>query len=128
METTYFRDSQGWNGKTTIDLENGRQLVIRTSKRAFGGGLATNATVWHIAGDGVRRHAMGFGLGNGDYSERLVLSQHARITEKVVRAQHEATLARITSIRDDVRDYYAAQERRAQAQHEQENQPHAIGA
>ena len=82
----------------------------------------------HIAGDGVRRHAMGFGLGNGDYSERLVLSQHARITEKLVRAQHEATLARITSIRDDVRDYYAAQERRAQAQHEQENQPHAIGA
>jgi len=120
MNTIYFRDQDGWNGKTTIDLENGRQLVIRTSKRAFGGGL--------IAGDGVRRHAMSFGLGNGDYSERLVLSQHARITEKVVRAQHEATLARITSIRDDVRDYYAAQERRAQAQHEQENQPHAIGA
>ena len=50
MNTIYFRDQDGWNGKTTIDLENGRQLVIRTSKRAFGGGLATNAPVWHIAG------------------------------------------------------------------------------
>ena len=125
MITNYYRDHDGWNGKTTLDIEDGRTLVIRTSKRAVGGGMATNATVWLCNADGTNRHVMGFGLGEGDYSERLVLSMPARITEKLVRQQHENTLTRLESIRADVRDYYEAQKRRAQAREELENSSHA---
>lgn len=111
MNTTYYRDHDGWNGKTIIDLDDGRQLVIRTSKRGMGGGLVTTATAWSCAEDGSRRHIMGFGLGSGDYSERLMLTQPGRITEKQVRHQHDATMNRIEQIRADVKAYYDSQAR-----------------
>ena len=74
MITNYYRDHDGWNGKTTLDIEDGRTLVIRTSKRSIGGGLATSVTAWRRNEDGSNRHVMGFGLGEGDYSERVTLS------------------------------------------------------
>lgn len=128
MITNYYRDHDGWNGKTTLDIEDGRTLVIRTSKRSIGGGLATSVTAWRRNEDGSNRHVMGFGLGEGDYSERVMLSMPSRITEKLVRQQHETTLTRIGSIRADVRDYYEAQERRPQAREELENSPDATFA
>lgn len=109
MNTKYFRDHDGWNAVTEIEIEGGRQLVIRTGKRGVGGGLATNATVWTIEADGTRRHSMGFGAPGGDYSERLVLSQPGRITEKQVRQQHERTLGLVPVVVKDVQTFYATQ-------------------
>lgn len=110
METTFGKGSVGWSAKTTLDLPDARQLVIRTERRVFGGGLATNGTVFTINGDGTTTHVMGLGVaGFGDYSERLMLTQPARITEKAVRQQHEQVLARIDAIRDQALAYYQTQ-------------------
>ncbi len=117
MKTKYFRDHTGWNGQTEIEIENERQLVIRTSKRSIGGGLATNATVWSVEG-GTRRHAMGLGLdGCGDFSERYVLSQPKRVSESVVRQQHERVLGNLDAIRSQVNIFYEQKKRREEAQH-----------
>lgn len=117
MNTTFFRDHDGWNGETIIDIDNGRQLVIRTSKRGMGGGLSTTATAWSCSEGGTRRHVMGFGLAGGDYSERLALSMPKRITEKLTRQQHEAVLARLDSIREQVRLHYQAQAKQEEISH-----------
>lgn len=110
METTFFRDSQGWNGKTTVEMPGKQELIIETSRCAFGNdlgnGLFTRAAIWRHDEHGFKSHAAGL-AGTGDYYERLELSIPKRITEKAVREQHAAVIARIDDIRSKVLAYYS---------------------
>ena len=106
MQTTYFRDSQGWNGKTTVEMPGNQELIIETSRRAFGNGLSTRAAVWRHDEHGFKTHAAGL-AGTGDFYERLELTSPKRITEKAVREQHAAVIARIDAIRSKVEAYYS---------------------
>ena len=36
MHTTYFRDHNGWNARTIIDIDGGRQLHIRIARKMYG--------------------------------------------------------------------------------------------
>ena len=106
MQTTYFRDSQGWNGKTKVEMPGNQELIIETSRRAFGNGLSTRAAVWRHDGRGFKSHAAGL-AGTGDFYERLELTSLNLIMEKAVCEQHAAVIARIDAIRSKVEAYYS---------------------
>lgn len=114
--TSIYRDRDGWNATSQFDVSDRRVLKIRTCKRSIGIGLQTCATVWHDTGDGGMRHAMGMGTGCGDFSETLMLTQPKRITEKVLTEQHERVLEQLSSIREQVEQFYALQEQEDEAE------------
>ena len=105
IETRIFRDRDGWNAKSELDLADSRLLQIRTYK-ASNGSLRTSASV-HLKVDGGLRHIMGFGSAGGDFSETLVASKPARVTEKVVNAQHESALKTLPGVLAAVEAHYA---------------------
>lgn len=113
MNTEFYRDHDGWNGKTAIDIGSHRELTIHTHKRGIGGGLATSASVSTVNANGTKTHVFGFSLGRGDYSSQLLLTQPNRITEKYVRLQHLNALALIDEIKFKVNAHYVEQERLA---------------
>lgn len=98
METSYFKDRDGWNAKTTVQLDDKRQLAIRTSRMSQSGFLATRVTGWTRNDSGTMTHVMSFGIAGGDFSAVLERTPQPRITEKVVRQQHDRLIAQIDSI------------------------------
>jgi len=80
----------GWEAETIIGLRDDLILAVYTSKR-HGGALSTSATVY-TTGDGFKTHEM-----YKDYSQRIS-SERVRVTEKAVRAHHEAALATVFDI------------------------------
>ena len=106
IETRLHRDRDGWHATSNLDLADNRLLQIRTYKSTSGGALRTNATVHTKTGDGGLRHIMGFGSAGGDFSETLVASKPARVTEKVVTAQHESVLKTLPGVLAAVEAHY----------------------
>lgn len=107
--TYYFRDHDGWRGQTELDARNQRVIRITTRKRSAGHGLATNVTCHTREASGLLTHRLSFGAPGGDYSKTVAVSQPRRVTESVVRQQHEAALACIDEIRAEVARFYAAE-------------------
>lgn len=105
IETRIFRDRDGWNATSEMDLTGDQLLKIR-SYRNDRGLLRTSATV-HTKVEGGLRHIMGFGTSGGDFSETLVVTKPARVTEKVISAQHESVLKTIPGILSAVQAHYA---------------------
>jgi hypothetical protein len=106
MAYRLYRDRDGWKALSEIELDDERQLVIRTSKNT-NGALATVLTVWKVEKGGSKTHVAGFGLRSGDYAKRIITSRPARITEKVVNEQHLLVLVQLESIKVKIREHYA---------------------
>lgn len=107
IETRISRDRDGWRASSSLDLPGNRLLQIRTYKNQAVGALRTHATVHTKTEGGGLQHIMGFGTGGGDYSEVLAASKPARVTEKVVCAQHESALKSLPSVLAAVEAHYA---------------------
>lgn len=112
--TRFYRDNDGWNGETTVelpDLGKGKQLVINTSKSRGNAAITSIASVrtlergmWTIVFAGSK---------DGDYFKRVGCSEVGkRATERTVRKQHEGVLATLDSILQNVMEHYAAQQQR----------------
>ena len=65
MQTTYFRDSQGWNGKTTVEMPGNQELIIETSRPAFGTAPPRAPGARRAKGRGLKWNAAGL-AGTGD--------------------------------------------------------------
>ena len=109
MTTRTYKDRDGWNAQTIIDLKDRRVLKLRTGKRSIGGGLQTTATVWTDTGNGGLIHAMGLGTGLGDFSETIVVTRPARITEKLVTEQHQGVIRQADAIQAQIAQFYTQQ-------------------
>lgn len=105
IQTRIFRDRDGWNAKSELDLADNRLLQIRTYK-ASNGGLRTSATV-HLKVDGGLRHIMGFGTAGGDFSETIASAKPARVTQKLVEEQHGLVLDALPRLRSAIEAHYA---------------------
>lgn len=106
MQTKYYRDSSGWCGMTSVNHGTSQLIRIVTAKRHIGHGLATTVAC-HTHRDGMLTHCMGFGTGQGDYRETMIVSQPKRVTESLVREQHEGVIAQIEQIQASVELFYA---------------------
>lgn len=104
IETRIFRDRDGWNASSGMDLDGNQLLTIRTYK-ATNGVLRTYASVCTKV-EGGTRHIMGFGASGGDCSETLAASKPARVTEKVIAAQHESVLKKLPDVLLAVKAHY----------------------
>lgn len=107
IQTRIIRDKNGWDATSKVDLlgEANRLLQIRTYKtdRGF---LVTYGTVHKKIDGGGLQHILGFGTPGGDYSETLVSTKPARVTEKVISAQHESVLSNLSTILAAVEAHY----------------------
>ena len=104
MQTRVFKDRDGWNAETMVDLEGNRVLKIKTYRNLHHK-LVTTASVWHCDGSGTMRHAFGFGSG-GDFDETLIVANVPRVTSSVVEGQHGRAIAAMQSIQDRVAAHY----------------------
>lgn len=107
QNTIYSKDRDGHQLKTTHELANQRVLIITTSKSTLSKRLQSRAAV-HLRDGNSLIHAIGYGTGGGDFSERL-LDQQIRATEKATRSQHEQALSMLDSILVKVAAHYANQ-------------------
>ena len=106
MNTRMYKDKQsGWNARTVIKLPENRELDIGTSK-SLNGELVTRATVATVNKDGSRTTRVSFGAPGGDYFETVIRSRLSRITESVVRLQHEQALKLEPQILASVKTFY----------------------
>lgn len=104
-----FKDIRGnWKDENNINLEGKKRLKISTHKN-FQGNLVTTATVAKI--DGIWESHILY----EDYSTRWAISSPARVTQKVVEAQHRTVMAQITSIKAAVSAFYKEKEDGKQA-------------
>ena len=112
-KTRFFRDYDGWNGETTVELPNlgeGKQLVLSTSKSKYSGSITSTASVRTL-----ERGMWTFCIAgkDGDYHKRVGGSEFGkRATERAVREQHERVLATLSDILANVTAHYAAQQQR----------------
>lgn len=122
LQTKYYRGRDGWNGKSTLSLEENRCLTIQTYKEVSGGGtLLTRASVMTDDGGGSMSFILSYGT-HGDYSRTVRRCTVARVTENVVRKYHEDSLKLLDSILEDVRRHYAEQQREREAEAERTRQ------
>ena len=105
IETRIFRDRDGWNAKSELDLADSRLLQIRTYK-ASNGSLRTSASV-HTKVDGGLRHVFGYGTPGGDFSGNMVTTKPARVTEKVVAEQHRLVIDALPELLVAIENHYA---------------------
>ena len=104
IETRILRDRDGWYARSNMDLDGNQLLNVRTYKTDKGV-LRTYASVCTKV-EGGTRHIMGFGTSGGDFSETLAASKPARVTEKVVTAQHESVLKNLPDVLLAVKAHY----------------------
>lgn len=103
----------GHRAQTEIDL--GGQRVLTISTRKSNTALVSSAAVYLVEGN-VKRFIMGFG-GEGDFSKQFLIAKPKRVTEKIVRDQHDQALLQIEEIKLQVAMHYDAQEKRKAAAH-----------
>lgn len=89
--------------ETEIDLGGAQVLRISTYK-AMGGSLDTRGTVHH-AEAGCMRHTL-----HEDFSSRLLSTRPKRVTEAIVRDQHDQALAKIDEVKLAVELHYQQRE------------------
>lgn len=107
--TRYNRGRDGWNGETTFDLPDSRQLTIRTYK-SDPGRLRSGASVSTVNGDGTVTFIVSYGA-NGDYSRTVRRAPIHRVTEGVIRKFHEGSLLLLDAVLDDVQSHYDEHDR-----------------
>ncbi len=111
MKTLINKDSSGWRASTEVELADRRVLEIRTYKAGNGRSrLSTRATVSTLNEAGHTTHIIGYGGAGGDFNKEVTSSTPTRITEKLVREQHERVLAELRTIRVWVELHYASRE------------------
>lgn len=109
QQTRVIRDRNGWHASTRVELAHSRVLELRTRRHSSASKLVTRATVSTVEGSFLS-HAVGYGTASGDFSQNVIVESRSRITEKVVREQHEAALSQIDRIRATVAAFYEAQQ------------------
>lgn len=89
MKSNYFKDPRnGHEAKTVVEL-NAKQVLAITTRRTMNGDLSTNVFAYWLGADGSMRHSFDFGAGGGDFSYTFRTTRPSRLTEKLVREQHE---------------------------------------
>ena len=113
-QTWVVHSKEGWHASTQIELEANRIVEIRTRRMTGSNQLVTSACVSRVQ-DNVRTHMIGYGTLEGDFNKRVLAEIAPRVTEKLVRAQHNTALAQIDSIKQAIASHYAAQQQQRQA-------------
>jgi|LakMenEpi03Aug12_release.lakeMendotaPanAssembly.Ray.scaffolds.fasta_scaffold163132_6 hypothetical protein len=104
MQTKINRDLRGaWQANSRIMLDDKTVLCISTHK-TFSGALVTSAAVNHLTDDGFESHTM-----FGDF-HKIIIANKVRVTESAVKAQHDAALLVLDSIKDEIATFYANKE------------------
>lgn len=99
--TSAYKDMRGnWRASNSIQLEDDRKLKISTHK-VSGGQLVTSAQVGKQDGN-----FFCFTMYQ-DFTDRLITSVPARVTSKVVEAQHAEAMKMVPSLMKSVADFYA---------------------
>ena len=97
-KTFIAKGRDGWKAQSTIDLGNGRQLQISTSK-TYSGALVSSALVGKVEG-GFFSFMM-----YQDFQKRII-ARKVRVTDKAVEAQHAEALGQLSEILAAVRIQY----------------------
>lgn len=94
-----------------------RVLEIDTAKGYRGGTIKTAATVFLVTATGTKQHCFGIGGagGNDDFKAVLKVEACKRVTEKAVRAQHEACAPLFAEIAERAKVFYFARDRQKAA-------------
>lgn len=117
--TDLTKTRDGWKAKTYIVLPDVRayschsrpdekgetKLTISTSKHSHSGLSSYASVAFH--GEHFTTHAMGMGIGCGDYG-RTVLKSGDRCTERAVARLHAEALTLVDIVMIEVRAHYAA--------------------
>ncbi len=102
-------NKDGWQATTSYDLPENHRLKFYTWKHGSTGQLITIASVCRFKkeeGYESEQHIMGL-AGNGDYRKTIVTTKPARVTEKVVKGQHElAVYDHFDDVLEKVTDQY----------------------
>jgi len=90
------------------DLITTLQLTIVTRKD-MNGKLCSRASVWRLHPDGSQSHCVGYGQSQGaDFGCGIHTTCPARITAKVVNAQHEQALQYLDKVKELAFAFYKA--------------------
>ena len=107
-DSNYYRDVTGWKGMSLIAFtHDGVQMGMRvyTHKEATGEGLATDLVCYVVDEHGFpNRHS----TSAEDFRKTIAVSHPARVSEKTVRAQHEAALEKLDALQQEIDAYYTA--------------------
>ena len=110
MKTFIDKDLRsGWQAITRHEIKPCHELEISTRKDLHGN-LTSRASVWHLSGDGTRRHAFGFGSPTGDFACVVIQTRPARVLEKTVAGQHALALLQFEQVKGQALDFYERQE------------------
>lgn len=116
LKTTYGKGRDGRYGKTRFRMEPNLVVDIDTSKRVIGSsGLVTLVTVSTDDGSGFLTHRISYPKPRGDFSKRYIVTEPSRVTERVLREQHEQALGMVDQFKADIQAHY---ERQAQLEAE----------
>lgn len=112
FEINVHKDKRdGWKALTRIEVNAKQVLKISTYKpMAPGKGLRTQASVFQVEG-GFERHVLSYGIA-GDFSKTLIHNLPKRITEVVVRDQHNqvfTTPGFLDELKCEIQKHYEAQ-------------------
>ena len=100
-DTRYFK-LNGWNGKTIVPLPDARpDRVLELWTYGHRGNLVTHAS-------GLECMKAGFSLVR-EFSQRIFQTRHKRVTEQLVREQHEQALAMLDDIVRAATAFYSPQ-------------------
>lgn len=100
MHTRINRDLHGsWQANTRIMLDEKRVLCISTHK-TFSKALVTSASIHKLNDDGFESHMM-----FQDF-HKIMIATKVRVTENNVKAQHDAALLMLDSLKNEVSEYY----------------------
>lgn len=109
MKTRYYRTIMGWQAKTELELDNHCGLLkFHTCQYDDSGGLATIAFT-------LKQNTQGnlldvrCSVGESQFSRVLAYSYSRKITESLVKKQHESVLERLEAVIQEVRSFYSNQ-------------------
>jgi hypothetical protein len=96
---------------TDIFGETGRRVLEIETDKGFRKDVRTSASVFLHKTDGSKSHVFGSGT-EGDFSATLKSTPCTRVTEKVIRAQHEAMMGEFAAVLERAKVFYFARERK----------------
>ena len=110
ITTTYGKDRNGRYGRSRFRMDPNLVADIETSKRGLGrSGLISHVTVSIEDGSGFLSHRISYPSPRGDFSKRYITTTPSRVTDRVVREQHEQALSMIDQFRSDIKIHYKRQ-------------------
>lgn len=92
--------------------ETGRRVLEIETAKGFRKDVKTTAAVFLHKADGTRSHVFGYAAGSdGDFSATLKATPCTRVTEKVIKAQHEAMMGEFAAVLAKAQAFYFARDR-----------------